>query len=72
GGRLKAQRALCYKMLNDMDGITVNQAEGAVFLFPKIDTDKFNITSDEKFMLDLLREQKILLSHGTAFNWDKP
>lgn len=72
GGRLKEQRDLSYKMLNDMDGITVNQAEGALYLFPKIDTDKFNITSDEKFMLDLLREQKILLSHGTAFNWDKP
>lgn len=72
GGRLKEQRDLSYKMLNDMDGITVNQAEGALYLFPKIDTDKFNITSDEQFMLDLLREQKILLSHGTAFNWDKP
>ncbi|HJF77759.1 MAG TPA: aminotransferase, partial [Brevibacterium linens] len=22
--------------------------------------------------LDLLREQKILVSHGTAFNWPKP
>lgn len=72
GGRLKEQRDLSYQMLSQMDGITVNQAEGALYLFPKIDTDKFNITSDEQFMLDLLQEQKILLSHGSAFNWGKP
>src|SRR5699024_6503311 len=26
----------------------------------------------EQFALDLLREQKILVSHGTAFNWPNP
>ena len=72
GGRLKEQRDLSYKMLSEMDGVTVKQAEGALYLFPKLDIDKFNITSDEQFMLDLLREQKILLSHGTAFNWSEP
>ncbi|MDO4898182.1 MAG: pyridoxal phosphate-dependent aminotransferase [Rothia sp. (in: high G+C Gram-positive bacteria)] len=72
GGRLKEQRDLSYTMLNAMDGITVNQADGALYLFPKIDVDKFNITSDEQFMLDLLKEQKILLSHGSAFNWGAP
>ncbi|WP_237199198.1 pyridoxal phosphate-dependent aminotransferase [Rothia nasimurium] len=72
GGRLKEQRDLSYKMLSEMDGVTVQQAEGALYLFPKLDIDKFNITSDEQFMLDLLREQKILLSHGTAFNWSEP
>jgi alanine-synthesizing transaminase len=25
-----------------------------------------------KFALDLLKQQKILVSHGSAFNWHKP
>lgn len=37
-----------------------------------MDVKKFNITDDEKFALDLLREKKILLVHGGGFNWEKP
>ena len=72
GGRLYEQRTLAYRMLNEIDGITCEQADGALYLFPKIDTEKFNIKSDEQFMLDLLKDQKILFSHGSAFNWHKP
>lgn len=72
GGRLYEQRTLAYRMLNEIDGITCEQADGALYLFPKIDTEKFNIKSDEQFMLDLLKDQKILFSHGSAFNWCKP
>lgn len=72
GGRLKEQRDLSYKMLNDIDGVSTKQADGALYLFPHIDTDKFNITSDEQFAFDLLKEQKILVSHGSAFNWKQP
>ena len=72
GGRLYEQRTLAYRMLNESDGITCEQADGALYLFPKIDTEKFNIKSDEQFMLDLLKDQKILFSHGSAFNWHKP
>ena len=71
GGRLYEQRTLAYRMLNEIDGITCEQADGALYLFPKIDTEKFNIKSDEQFMLDLLKDQKILFSHGSAFNWHK-
>lgn len=72
GGRLKEQRDLSYKMLNEIDGVSTKQADGALYLFPHIDTDKFNITSDEQFAFDLLKEQKILVSHGSAFNWKQP
>ena len=72
GGRLYKQRTLAYRMLNEIDGITCEQADGALYLFPKIDTEKFNIKSDEQFMLDLLKDQKILFSHGSACNWHKP
>ena len=72
GGRLHEQRDVAYRMLNEIDGISCNQSDGALYLFPKVDTEKFNIVDDDKFMLDLLKEQKILFSHGGAFNWHKP
>lgn len=72
GGRLKEQRDLAYRKLNEIDGITCEQADGALYLFPRLDTEKFGITDDERFALDLLKSQKILVSHGTAFNWVAP
>ena len=72
GGRLHEQRDVAYRMLNEIDGVSCNQSDGALYLFPKVDTEKFNSVDDEKFMLDLLKEQKILFSHGGAFNWHKP
>ncbi|MBQ2973265.1 MAG: pyridoxal phosphate-dependent aminotransferase [Clostridia bacterium] len=72
GGRLYEQREFIYKALNNIPGITATKPKAAFYIFPKIDTKKFNITSDEKFTLDLLREKKILLTCGTGFNWNKP
>ncbi|GGH60128.1 pyridoxal phosphate-dependent aminotransferase [Rothia aerolata] len=72
GGRLKEQRDLSYKMLNEIDGVTCKPADGALYLFPKLDVEKFNITNDEQFAFDLLQESKILVSHGSAFNWKQP
>ncbi|WP_026555651.1 pyridoxal phosphate-dependent aminotransferase [Arthrobacter sp. 35W] len=72
GGRLREQRDIAYKMLNEIPGVSVNQAKGALYLFPKLDPEVYPIKSDEKFALDLLRQQKILISHGTAFNWVRP
>jgi alanine-synthesizing transaminase len=37
-----------------------------------VDTKLFNITDDEKFMMDLLRDQHLLMVHGTGFNWKEP
>ncbi|KAA9393707.1 pyridoxal phosphate-dependent aminotransferase [Kocuria coralli] len=70
GGRLKAQRDLAYERLNSIDGVSCEPAAGALYLFPKLDVEKFGIVSDEQFALDLLKEQKILISHGSAFNFD--
>ena len=72
GGRLYEQRDFIYKALNDIPGISAVKPKAAFYIFPKIDTKKFNITNDEKFALDLLREKKILLIHGGGFNWKQP
>lgn len=72
GGRLKEQRDLAHRKLNAIDGVSCQQADGALYLFPKLDVERFGIVDDERFALDLLKEQKILISHGTAFNWVAP
>jgi alanine-synthesizing transaminase len=72
GGRLKEQRDVCVSMVKDIPGLSVVMPKGALYCFPKIDTKRFNITDDEKFVMDLLRSQKILLVHGTGFNWTEP
>jgi alanine-synthesizing transaminase len=67
-GRLLKQRNLAHKMINDIDGLSCNPAMGALYLFVRVDVDKFNIQDDEKMILDLLKQEKILLVHGSAFN----
>ena len=44
---------------------------GGFYLFPKLDTARFNIHSDEQFVLDLLEEKKVLVVQGSGFNWPK-
>lgn len=71
-GRLGAQMDVAHKGLNSIDGVSAHRASGALYMFAKLDVEKFGISDDEQFALDLLREQKILVSHGTAFNWSRP
>ena len=72
GGRIYDQRECVYNALVDIPGISVVKPKGAFYMFPKIDVKKFNITDDEKFVLDLLRDKKVLLIHGGGFNWKEP
>ncbi|MBP7494268.1 MAG: aminotransferase, partial [Spirochaetales bacterium] len=53
-------------------GISTTKAKGALYCFPRIDTKRYNIKDDQKFVLDLLLEKKILLVQGTGFNWPEP
>ena len=72
GGRLKEQRDIAVEMVNGIPGLSVTNPKGALYCFPKIDCKRFNITNDERFVIDLLREKHLLLVHGTGFNWDSP
>ena len=72
GGRIYEQREYVYKALCDIPGISAVKPKAAFYIFPKIDTKKFNITNDEQFALDLLREKKLLIVHGSGFNWKEP
>lgn len=68
GGRLKAQVDIAHKMINDIDGLSCHKAKGAMYLFVKVDGEKLGIKSDEQMVLDILRQEKILLVQGSAFN----
>jgi alanine-synthesizing transaminase len=72
GGRIYEQREYIYKALNDIPGISAVKPKAAFYIFPKIDTEKFNIYDDEKFAYDLLQDKKILIVHGAGFNWGQP
>jgi len=72
GGRLREQRDTAFKMVNEIPGLSMVKPKGALYCFPKVDIKRFNIKNDEKFMLDLLSAQHLLLVHGTGFNWKEP
>ncbi len=72
GGRIYDQREFIYKALTDIPGISCVKPKAAFYMFPKMDVERFHITNDEQFALDLLREKRILLIHGGGFNWQQP
>ena len=72
GGRIYEQREYIYNALTDIPGISAVKPQAAFYMFPKIDTKKFDIVNDEKFALDLLRDKKLLIVHGGGFNWKEP
>jgi len=71
GGRFYEQREVVYQGLNAIPGISVIKPKAAFYCFPKLDS-RFNITDDEKFAMDFLHQEKVLLINGTGFSWDKP
>ena len=72
GGRLMEQRDIAVNMANAIPGLSAVKPKGALYCFPKMEIKRFNITSDEKFALDLLKEKHLLFTHGTGFNWPYP
>lgn len=72
GGRLYEQREATVQELKKIDGISFVKNNGAFYIFPKLDTKKFNITNDKKFARDLLHRTNILLVPGSGFDWKEP
>ena len=72
GGRIYEQREYIYNAINDIPGLSAVKPKAAFYIFPKMDVKKFNIVDDERFALDLLKEKKILVTHGGGFHWEQP
>ncbi|MGI9276449.1 MAG: pyridoxal phosphate-dependent aminotransferase [Endozoicomonas sp.] len=72
GGRLLQQRDTIYEMLDQIPGVSCVKPKGALYVFPKLDPKVYPIVDDQKLVLDLLLQEKVLLVQGTAFNWPTP
>jgi alanine-synthesizing transaminase len=72
GGRFYEQAMLADKLLNDIPGVSSVRPRGALYCFPRLDPAVYPIDDDEEFVLGLLRAKKILVTHGTGFNWFEP
>ncbi|GAA3229881.1 pyridoxal phosphate-dependent aminotransferase [Actinocorallia longicatena] len=72
GGRLLEQRDRAVKLLNEIPGVSCVEPKGALYVFPRLDPAAYPVEDDMRFCLDLLEEQKILIVHGTGFNWPAP
>ncbi len=72
GGRVYEQREFIYQALNNIPGVSAVKPKAAFYIFPKLDVERFHIVNDEQFALDFLKQQKVLVSQGTAFNWPNP
>ena len=46
--------------------------QGALYTFPRLDLRCTTIVDDEQLVLDLLLQEKILVTQGTGFNWPTP
>ena len=71
-GRLTKQRNTAWQKLNEIPGVSCVRPMRALYAFPKLDLDYYDIHDDSQLMLDLLRSEKILLVQGTGFNWPEP
>ena len=71
-GRLLKQRNIAYEKLNEIPGVSVVKPMGALYCFPRLDPEVYDIHDDSKLMLDILRAEKILMVQGTGFNWPTP
>ena len=68
GGRLLEQRDLAHKLVTAIPGVTCVKPKSAMYLFPKLDAQMYPIADDEEMVLNLLKEERVLLVQGSAFN----
>jgi alanine-synthesizing transaminase len=72
GGRFYEQTMLADHLLNQIPGVSSVRPRGALYCFPRLDPAVYPIEDDEQFVIDLLRAKKLLVTHGTGFNWFEP
>lgn len=68
GGRLREQRDAALTAIDAVPGMSCVPPKGAIYLFPKLDLNLHKIKDDQQLVLDFLKQEKILLVQGTAFN----
>ena len=72
GGRLAVQRDFVVRRINEIEGLSCVAPKGAVYAFLRIDQNRYPCRDDERMVLDFLKQEKVLLAHGSAFHWPAP
>ena len=72
GGRIYEQRNFIYQAIQDIPGLSAVKPKAGLYIFPKIDRNMYRIDDDEQFVLNFLKQEKVLLVHGRGFNWKDP
>jgi alanine-synthesizing transaminase len=72
GGRLREQRDAAIRALAKIPGVSCVVPKGSLYVFPRLDPELYPIEDDQQFVLELLREQHVLVVQGTGFNWPHP
>jgi alanine-synthesizing transaminase len=69
GGRLLEQRDAAVAALHSIPGVSCVVPKGALYVFPRLDPEVYPIRDDQRFVLEFLRAQHVLVVQGTGFNW---
>ncbi|MCH6231307.1 pyridoxal phosphate-dependent aminotransferase [Microbacterium sp. CFH 31415] len=68
-GRLHEQRDAAWEGLEAIPGVTCVRPQGALYAFPRLDPEVYEIRDDAKLVYDFLVAEHVLLVQGTGFNW---
>ncbi|KAA9151191.1 pyridoxal phosphate-dependent aminotransferase [Microbacterium lushaniae] len=71
-GRLHEQRDAAWESLEAIPGVSCVRPRGALYAFPRLDPEVYDIPDDGKFVYDFLVAEHVLLVQGTGFNWPTP
>lgn len=63
--KLKEREEFTYKRLNEIPGISVEKARGALYMFPKIELSHWK--DDKDFVFDLIKQEGVVFVHGSGF-----
>ena len=72
GGRLREQRDTAHGLLTEIPGVSCVLPGGAMYLFPRLDPERFPIEDDQAFVIELLRATRVLVTNGRGFNLPTP
>lgn len=71
-GRLHEQRDAAWQGLEAIPGVSCVKPRGALYAFPRLDPEVYEIRDDAKLVYDFLVAEHVLLVQGTGFNWAAP
>ena len=73
GGRFYEQSKTAWRLLNEIPGVSLRRAARRPLLLPAARPRGLRRSrTTRQFVIELLRAKKILVTHGTGFNWFEP